>query len=62
MSKNIRHKIAISSIRAFLRRIITRNGDATAYLLSSPANAERLLKGLEDYERGLACERSPIEE
>ena len=34
----------------------------TFYLLKSPNNAARLLKGIEDYEKGLAQERSLIEE
>ena len=36
--------------------------EETFYLLKSPKNAVRLLKGLEDYEKGLGKERSPIEE
>jgi antitoxin YefM len=34
----------------------------TFYLLQSPKNAARLLKGIEDYEKGLGSERSLIEE
>lgn len=34
----------------------------TFYLLQSPKNAARLLKGIEDYEKGLGFERSLIEE
>lgn len=34
----------------------------TLYLLKSPKNAARLLKGLEDYEKGLGQERNIIEE
>jgi len=36
--------------------------EETFYLLKSPKNAARLLKGIEDYEKGLAQERSLIEE
>jgi len=34
----------------------------TFYLLQSPKNAARLLKGVEDYEKGLGSERNLIEE
>jgi len=34
----------------------------TFYLLKSPKNAARLLKGIEDYEKGLGKERKLIEE
>lgn len=34
----------------------------TFYLLQSPKNAARLLKGIEDYEKGLGKERTLIEE
>ncbi|MDB5011125.1 MAG: yefM [Mucilaginibacter sp.] len=36
--------------------------EETFYLLKSPNNAARLLKGIEDYERGFGKERSLIEE
>ena len=36
--------------------------EETFYLLKSPKNAERLLKGIEDYEKGLGTERNLIEE
>ena len=36
--------------------------EETFYLLKSPNNAARLLKGIEDYEKGLGKERSLIEE
>lgn len=36
--------------------------EETFYLLKSPNNATRLLKGIEDYEKGLGQERSLIEE
>jgi len=36
--------------------------EETFYLLKSPKNALRLLQGIEDYEKGLAKERSLIEE
>jgi antitoxin YefM len=36
--------------------------EETFYLLKSPANATRLLKSIEDYEKGLGKERSLIEE
>jgi len=36
--------------------------EETFYLLRSPANASRLLKGIEDYEKGRGQERRLIEE
>jgi len=36
--------------------------EETFYLLRSPANAARLLKGIEEYEKGLGQERNLIEE
>ncbi|HEY8929062.1 MAG TPA: type II toxin-antitoxin system prevent-host-death family antitoxin [Mucilaginibacter sp.] len=36
--------------------------EETFYLLKSPNNATRLLKGIEDYEKGLGKERKLIEE
>jgi antitoxin YefM len=36
--------------------------EETFYLLKSPANAARLLKSVEDYEKGFGQERSLIEE
>jgi antitoxin YefM len=36
--------------------------EETFYLLRSPANASRLLKGIEDYEKGFGKERNLIEE
>lgn len=62
MMKNIRFKVPFSTIKAFLYRIVIRHADTTAYLLTSPANAERLLKGIEDYEQGLGRERRLIGE
>jgi antitoxin YefM len=36
--------------------------EETFYLLKSPKNAERLLQGIEEYEKGLGQERKLIEE
>jgi antitoxin YefM len=36
--------------------------EETFYLLKSPNNAARLLKGIEDYEKGMGKEKSLIEE
>ncbi|WP_374951798.1 type II toxin-antitoxin system Phd/YefM family antitoxin [Mucilaginibacter sp.] len=36
--------------------------EETFYLLKSPKNAARLLQGIEDYEKGLAKERSLTKE
>ena len=36
--------------------------EETFYLLKSPKNAERLLQGIADYEKGLGEERKLIEE
>lgn len=36
--------------------------EETFYLLKSPANAARLLKGIEEYENGLGKERNLIED
>ena len=38
-----------------------REMDETAYLLSSPANAERLRRGMEQVERGEGVERALID-
>ena len=35
--------------------------EETFYLLKSPNNATRLLKGIEDYEKGMGKEKSLIE-
>jgi antitoxin YefM len=45
-----------------LHKLSIKNSDTTSYLLQSPNNAARLLKGIEDYEKGLGKERSLIEE
>jgi len=62
MMENIRFKVALQNIKAFLYRIVTRNTDTTAYLLNSPANAERLMKGIENYEKGAGMEQRLIGE
>jgi antitoxin YefM len=36
--------------------------EETFYLLKSPNNASRLLKGIEEYEKGLGTKRNLIEE
>jgi len=48
--------------KLFFYRLFNRHLDATDYLLKSPANAARLLTGLEDYNNGLGRERSLIDE
>ena len=45
-----------------LHELSIKKSDTTSYLLQSPNNAARLLKGIEDYEKGLGKERSLIEE
>ena len=43
-------------------KISGRYSDTTSYLLKSSNNAARLLKSIEDYKKGLAKERSLIDE
>lgn len=45
-----------------LHKLSIKKSDTTSYLLQSPNNAARLLKGIEDYEKGLGKERSLIAE
>jgi antitoxin YefM len=49
-------------VKIILHKLSIRKLDTTSYLLQSPNNAARLLKGIEDYEKGLGKERSLIEE
>jgi hypothetical protein len=42
--------ILINRLRLFL---FSKKMDETSYLLSSPKNAERLLQGIENYNKGL---------
>jgi antitoxin YefM len=44
-----------------LRKLSFKKTDTTSYLLQSPNNAVRLLKGLEEYEKGLGKERKLID-
>jgi len=47
-------------VKIFLSKILVKDFNTTTYLLDSPANAARLLKGIEDYEKSLDIEGAPF--